>query len=187
MVYGPYPQWTGRKATLVVWTSQDSTALAPMLRAEIRKLNPNVPIPAIRTMREIVSTALAQHAFQVTLTSLFALVALLLGAVGVYGVVSYSVASQSREIGLPLALGARGGDVLRQVLRCGMRPVAAGLAMGLAGAVMIATALRSLLFGVVPTDPVSLGGVVLVLVLTSGLAYYLPARRAAGSADRTSR
>jgi putative ABC transport system permease protein len=130
-------------------------------------------------MREIVSATVAQRRFQMVLTSLFAFVALLLGAVGVYGVVSYSVACRTRDIGLRIALGAMRGDVMRWVFSNGMRPVLMGLLVGLGGAIAIATALRSLLFGITPTDPVSLGSVALVLLLSSALACYLPARRAA--------
>src|SRR5713101_9363688 len=130
-------------------------------------------------MRDIVSASVAQRRFQMVLTLLFAFVAVLLGAVGVYGVVSYSVASRTREIGLRIALGAMQGDVMRWVFSQGMQPVLIGLLAGMSGAIAIATALRSLLFGIAPTDPVSLGCVALVLLLTSGLACYLPSRRAA--------
>ena len=153
--------------------------MAAAVRAEIRRMDPNLPIGAIRTMREIVSASVAQRRFQMILTSLFAFLALLLGAVGVYGVVSYSVACRTRDIGLRIALGAMRRDVMRWVFSNGMQPVVIGLLAGVAGAVAIASALRSLLFGITPTDPVSFGSVVLVLLLTSGLACYLPARRAA--------
>ena len=113
------------------------------------------------------------------LTFLFGLIALLLGAVGVYGVVSYSVASRTRDIGLRIALGAMRADVMRWVFAKGMQPVLIGLVAGLVAAVAIARAARTLLFGITPTDPLSLGAVVAVLLLTSALACYLPARRAA--------
>jgi putative ABC transport system permease protein len=178
-IYRPHPQRPSGRMTLVVRTSQEPGALAAGVRAEIRKVDPDVPIPAMRTMREIVSASVAQRRFQMVLTFLFALVALLLGAVGVYGVVSYSVACRTRDIGLRIALGATQGDVMRWVFSDGMRPVLIGLAIGLGGAVTIAQALRSVLFGITPADPVSLGAVVLVLLLTSSLACYLPAHRAA--------
>jgi len=142
-------------------------------------MDANLPIPAIRTMREIISTAVAQRRFQMMLTSLFALVALLLGAVGVYGVVSYSVTCRTRDIGLRIALGALKSDVMRWVFADGMRPALVGLFIGLVAAVGIGRLLQSQLFGVSPTDPLSFGAVALVLLLTSGLACYLPARRAA--------
>ena len=179
VIYRPQDQWASGRATLVVKTAQEPVALAPAVRAEIRRMDPNLPIPLIRTMREIVSASVAQRRFQMMLTSLFASLALLLGAVGVYGVVSYSVACRTRDIGLRIALGAMRSDVMRWVFSRGMQPVVIGLLVGVAGAIATATALRSLLFGIAPTDPISLGGVVLILLLTSGLACYLPARRAA--------
>ncbi len=177
-IYRPHGQWASGPMTLVVRTAQDPAALAAAVRSEIRKMDPDLPIPAIQTMREIVSDAVAQRRFQMMLTSLFALLAVMLGAVGIYGVVSYSVACRTREVGLRIALGAMKGDILRWVFSQGMKPVVIGLVAGLAGAVGIATALRSLLFGITPADPVSLGSVALILLFTSGLACYLPARRA---------
>jgi putative ABC transport system permease protein len=179
ILYRPYAQWASGYATLVVRTEQNPAALAPAVRAEIRKLNATIPIPAIRTMREIVSEAVEQRQFQMVLTMLFAVVALVLGAVGVYGVVSYYVTCRTREIGLRLALGAMRGEVMAWILARGMKPVLIGLAVGLSAAIAIAMTLRSLLFGIVPTDPVALGVVVAVLLATSGLACYVPARRAA--------
>jgi len=179
VIYRPHDQWASGPMTLVVRTSQEPAALGPAVRSEIRKLDPNLPIPAIRTMREIVSASVAQRRFQMVLTSLFAFVALLLGAVGIYGVVSYSVACRTREIGLQIALGAMRIDVMRWVFSHGVQPVLIGLLVGLGGAIAIARALRSLLFEITPTDPVTLGSVLLVLLLTSALACYLPARRAA--------
>jgi putative ABC transport system permease protein len=178
-MYRPHGQWASGPMTLVVRTTQEPAGVAAPIRAEIRGMDPYLPIPAIRTMQEVLSESVAQRRFQMLLTSLFALVALLLGAVGVYGVVSYAVACRTREVGLRIALGAMKSDILRWVFSQGMRPVLIGLAAGLAGAIAIATALRSLLFEIAPTDPVSLGSVALILLLTSGLACYLPARRAA--------
>jgi putative ABC transport system permease protein len=179
LIYRPHQQWASGPMALVVRTAREPAALASAVRAEIRKMDPGLPIPAIRTMREIVSTTVAQRRFQTMLTSLFALVALLLGAVGLYGVVSYSIACRTRDIGLRIALGAGRTDVMRWVFSNGMQPVGIGLLAGLGGAIVIARAARSLLFGITPADPLSLGAVVLVLLLTSGLACYLPARRAA--------
>lgn len=179
IIYRPHDQWASGPATLVVRTAQQPAAVTPAIRAAIRKMDPSLPIPALRTMREIVSAAVAQRRFQMMLISLFAVVALLLGAVGVYGVVTYSVACRTRDIGLRIALGAMKSDVMRWVFSNGMRPVLIGLIVGLAGAVAIAKVLQNQLFGIAPADPVALGSVTLVLLLTSGLACYLPARRAA--------
>jgi predicted lysophospholipase L1 biosynthesis ABC-type transport system permease subunit len=179
LIYRPHRQWAGGQMTLMVKTAREPAALAPAVRAEIRKMDSSLPIPTIRTMREIVSASVAERRFQMVLTSLFALLALLLGAVGVYGVVSYSVACRTRDIGLRIALGAMRSHVMRWVFSQGMRPVLIGLLAGLGGSIAVARALRGLLFGIAPTDPISLGSVALVLLLVSGLACYLPARRAA--------
>ena len=165
--------------SLVVKTAQEPAALASAVRAEIRRMDPNLPIPAIRTMREILSQTVAERRFQMTLTLLFALAALGLGVIGIYGVVSYSVACRTRDIGLRMALGAARGDVMRWVFAIGFRPVLAGLAAGLFAAILIGQALRGLLYGIRPTDPVALTLVALVLLVAAALACYLPARRAA--------
>jgi putative ABC transport system permease protein len=129
-------------------------------------------------MKEVVISTVAQRRFQMILTALFAVVALLLATVGIYGVVSYAVACRTRDIGLRMALGAIEKDIVLSVLFGGMRPVWIGLSVGLCGAVLAARAMRGLLFGIAPADPASLGGVALVLAFTAMLACYLPARRA---------
>jgi putative ABC transport system permease protein len=179
LIYRPHEQWASGPMTLVVRTAQEPATLVSPVRTEIRKLDPNLPVPGIRTMREILSTSVAQRRFQMLLTTLFALLALLLGAVGIYGVVSYSVVRRTRDIGLRIALGATSSGVMRWVFSDGMRPVLVGLLAGLSGAVGIAQGLRSLLFGITPTDPLALGGVALVFLFASSLACYFPARRAA--------
>jgi putative ABC transport system permease protein len=178
-VYRPQTQRAGGAMSLVIKTAQEPTALAAAVRAEIRKMDPNLPIPEIRTMSEIISQSVAERRFQMALTLLFAIAALCLGAVGIYGVVSYSVACRTRDIGLRMALGALRGEVMRWVFAIGFRPVLAGLAAGLFAAVLIGRSLSSLLYGVGATDPISLGIVAAVLLLTAMLACYLPARRAA--------
>jgi putative ABC transport system permease protein len=165
--------------SLVVRTEQDPDALAAAVRTEIRRMDPNLPIAALRTMRDIVSETVAQRRFQAVLTSLFAIVSLLLGAVGVYGVVNYAVASRTRDIGLRIAFGASRASVMRWVFAGGMRPVVLGLVAGLAGALAVARLFRSLLFGIAPADPMAIGAVALVLLGAAALACYLPARRAA--------
>ncbi len=179
VMYRPHGQWASGPMTLVVKTAHDPALVAASVRAEVRALDPNIPVPALHTMREIVSSTLAERRFQLALTSLFAIVALVLSAVGLYGVVSYAVACRTRDIGLRMALGAVKRDVMQWVFSHGMRPVVVGLAIGLAAAVAIARTLRSLLFGIAPGDPLAIIGVVTVLLATSALACYLPARRAA--------
>ena len=178
-IYRPYPQWASGPMTLVVRSREQPAPLSGALRAEVAKLDQNLPVAAIRTMTEIVSSTVAQRRFQMLLTSLFAVLALVLGAVGVYGVVSYAVACRTKDIGLRMALGALRADVMRWVFATGMWPVLIGLGSGLAGAVAAAGVFRRVLFGVTPTDPYALGAVVSVLLVASGLACYVPARRAA--------
>jgi putative ABC transport system permease protein len=179
-LYRPHHQRDSGRMNVVVRTSGEPAALAAGLRSEVRKLAPNLPIGAMRPMKEIVSASIAQRRFEMLLTSAFAVIALLLGVIGVYGVVSYSVANRARDIALRMALGATPRDVTQWVLAHGLRPVFIGAFVGLCGAVTIATSLRSLLFAVEPADPLSLISVALILLFTSMLACYLPARRASG-------
>jgi predicted permease len=179
LLYRPYSQWASGPMTLTVRTAEQPAALAPAVRTQIRTMDPNLPIPSIRTMREIVSATVAQRRFLMLLISLFAVLALLLGGVGVYGVVSYSVACRTREIGLRFALGAMRGDVIRWVFSDGMQPVLIGLLIGLGAAIAVARTLQSLLFGITPADPLSLGAVLVILLITASVACYVPARRAA--------
>ncbi|HEU0178292.1 MAG TPA: ABC transporter permease [Blastocatellia bacterium] len=178
-LYRPHHQRDSGGMNVVMRTSAPPAALASAIRSEVRKLAPNLPIADMRTMKEIVSTSIAQRRFETLLTSVFAVIAILLGVIGVYGVVSLSVSSRTREIGLRMALGASPPAVKRWVFARGLRPVFIGAVAGLLGAVIIATSLRSLLFAVEPADPIALGAVTFILLCASLLACYLPARRAA--------
>ncbi len=149
------------------------------MRQAIREIDPNVPIPAMKTMSEIVSASVAQRRFQLFLILLFAALALTLALVGIYGVISYSVVQQTGEIGLRIALGAMPRQLFRSVLIQGLTPVLAGLAFGLTAAVAAAHFLRGLLFGVGFLDPLSLIGVTILVLLASAAACFLPARHAA--------
>lgn len=177
-IYRPYPQWASGPMTLVVRTTQDPAQLASAVKQEIRRLDANLPIASMQTMRDIVWTSVAQRRFQMTLTSVFAIVALLLGVVGVYGVTNYAVLARTRDIGVRLALGAHRGEVMRWAFAAGIRPVLLGLAVGLVGAAMAGNLLQAALFGVSAIDPVSFGVVGVVLLSTAGVACYVPARRA---------
>jgi putative ABC transport system permease protein len=176
--YRPHAQFASRDMTVVVRTIQEPQALAAAIRAETWKLDQDLPIPTMRTMREIVSVSVAERRFQTVLVALFAALSLVLAVVGIYGVTSYSVARQTQEIGLRMALGAQGSNVLRAVLVQGLQPVVVGLGLGLIAARLGAVAVRSLLFGIGPLDPVALGGVAGLLLCAAALACYLPARRA---------
>jgi len=130
-------------------------------------------------MREIVSEAVVQRRFQLLLTGVFAVTALVLSAIGVFGVVSYAVACRQREIGLRMAVGATREGVIGWILRSGMRPVLTGMVAGICGAIGAAFLARGLLYQVTPFDPYSLAAVVALMLLSAGIACYLPARRAA--------
>ncbi len=178
-IYRPHLQRSDGRMTLVLRTSHEPSTLIQALRAEIKREDPNVPLGAIRTMKEIVSAAVVSRRFQMELTSLFAAVSLALGMIGIYGVVSYAVACQTRELGVRVALGASRGDIMRCVFAMGMKPVFIGLAAGLAASAVLARALNSMLFEVSPGDPLTLGFAVSLLLGSAVLACYLPARRAA--------
>ena len=165
-------------ASLILRTRLPATAVAPELRRAIWKIDPTIAIPSIRSMGQIVSASLAPQRFETLLTSLFAAAALLLGCLGIYGVVSYSVVRRTHEIGVRMALGAQKTDVLRRIFRQGMKSALFGLAIGIIGALGFVRFLSSLLFEVKPTDPLTLIVVSLILTAVAALACYIPARRA---------
>jgi putative ABC transport system permease protein len=129
-------------------------------------------------MEELVSRSIAPQRFNLSLLSLFSALGLLLAAVGIYGVMAYSVSQRTHEIGLRMALGAQAPDVLKLVVKQGMALVVAGVAIGLVASLALTRLIRNLLFGVNANDPLTLGGVVLLLIVIALLACYLPARRA---------
>jgi len=178
-IYRPHAQWPSGSMTLVARTEHDPAASAGAIKAEIRRLDPDLPINAMRTMREVVSSTLSQRRFQTTLMLLFAIVALLLGMVGVYGVTNYAVGARTRDIGVRLALGADRSAVMRWAFAIGFRPVLLGLAAGVVAALASANAIRAALFGITSFDPVSLAFVTATLLTTASAACYFPARRAA--------
>jgi putative ABC transport system permease protein len=178
MAYLPYWQANPTRTTIVVRTSLDAAAIAPALRAAVRELDSEVPIPRVLTMQTIVSDAVANRRFQLSVVTLFALCAVALASLGIFGVISHLVAQRTSELGLRMALGAQASDLRRLVLGQGLRPVFVGLAVGAAGALAAGRALRSLLFGVSPTDPAIVLGAVALLMACAVAACYLPAQRA---------
>jgi predicted permease len=168
--------WGG--AAVVVRTTSDPMRLLPAVREVVRNLDSTLPVAYASTMREAQALRLADRRLPMQLLSAFALLALALASVGVYGVMAYSVASRSREIGVRIALGARPASVVRMVLRQGFTSAVLGAAIGVAGAVALGGALRGMLYGVAPTDlPTFAGAVAVLLVVTLG-ACLVPARRA---------
>jgi predicted permease len=163
--------------TLVLRTEAEPAGVFTAAREILRDLDPNVP-PRFNTFNEIFSASLKTRRFNLTLLGAFAATALLLAVAGIYGVMAYSVARRTHEIGVRMALGAGAPQVLRLVLRQGMLTTVVGVTMGVAGSFALTRAMQSLLFGVSATDPLTFTGVALLLGLAALLASYIPARRA---------
>jgi ABC-type lipoprotein release transport system permease subunit len=163
--------------SVVVRAQAGPAALVPAMREAVRSLNPQLPLN-FRTLDQVFSSSLDQRRFSLVIFGVFGTVALLLAAMGIYGVTSYTVAQRTQEIGIRMALGARMSDVLKLVLRNGISLALIGAAVGVAGALATTRVMSSLLFGVAPTDLVTFAAVVVVLVIVALLACYIPARRA---------
>jgi putative ABC transport system permease protein len=164
---------------LVVRTTTDPTTLVAPIRDVIRSLDRTIPKYEFTTVEDALYYLDAQRRFQLQTLSAFSAIALILAAVGIYSVLSYSVEQRTREIGLKMALGAQPHDVVRSVLAQGMKPVLLGLGIGLIGALAAARIMKSLLYQVPATDPTTFVAIAAVLVMVALLAAYLPARRAA--------
>jgi predicted permease len=164
---------------VLVRTEVSPRSLVPALEAAVHGLDPELPLMRLRTLEELVGRSISQPRFYVVLLGAFAGAALLLAALGVFGVLSQAVAQRRREIGIRVALGAHPRDVLRAVLSHALVLVAAGLAIGLAGALALSRTMTSLLFDLSPRDPATLLGVAVLLAAVAFVASYLPARRAA--------
>jgi hypothetical protein len=165
--------------TLVVRGRGDAAPLAPLVREAVHDIDPGLPIYNVQTLQSIVDQSVAQPRLNGALMAVFAAAALLLAALGLYGVISYSVTQRRQELGLRVALGAQPGAVLRLVLREGAMLAGVGIAVGAVAALFAARLIRSWLFGIGTADPASFAGVALVLAAVALAASYLPARRAA--------
>jgi len=141
-------------------------------------MNPNLPLANVRTLQEIYDKSLARTSFTLVILAIAGTMALLIGLVGIYGVISYAVSQRRREIGTRMALGAQQSDVMRLVLSEGMLVILIGLGVGLGGSLVSTRFLSSLLFGVTATDPLTFSGVIILLALVALAACYIPARRA---------
>jgi putative ABC transport system permease protein len=178
-LYVSHLQRPERRLNLMIRTEQsDATQLSPAVRAEVKAFDPNQIIWRVRTLEELVGTSVAPRRFNMLLLGIFASVALVLAAIGLYGVMSYSVSWRTHEIGIRMALGAKGTDVLRLVVRQGMSMTLIGLALGLLCAFLLSRVMVGLLYGVSATDPLTFAGVSIVLLSVAFLACLIPARRA---------
>jgi putative ABC transport system permease protein len=167
-----------RDAIFIARTSGDPAALAAALRREIGAVDAGLPVYGVRTLNQVIAESVAQRKFTMGLLAVFAVVALLLAAIGLYGVLSYTVTRRTQEIGVRMALGADRRDVLRLVVRQGMKLAFIGAGAGLAASLALTQLMKGLLFGVTANDPLTFASVALLLLAVAWLACWLPARRA---------
>jgi putative ABC transport system permease protein len=177
-VYYSHRQWPVPAFHTLLRTEGDPASLIPQARRVIHEVNPDIAINEIQPMDEVISEALWQRRLWGALFALFAGVALLLAAVGIYGVMSYLVSQRTREIGVRIALGAQTSDVLRLIVGQGLKVVFIGVAIGLLAALALSRLVKSLLFDVTATDPLTFVAVSLLLVCVAVVACFIPARRA---------
>ena len=178
-IYRPYGQRGGTVFSLVVRTVIAPEALSQAVRESVARVDAGIPAPEIRTMPHIIARSLQQRQFQASVLAAFALVAVLLAAIGIYGVVAYSVFQRRKEIGVRIALGAESWDIRRIVLKDGMTPVLCGLIVGLMASALFARLIASLLFEVNTYDAAIFTVAPLILLLTAAIPCWLHARRAA--------
>jgi putative ABC transport system permease protein len=178
MAYWPQPELVYSGMTMVIRTRGDAASVAPGAREVIRNIDPEQPIGELSTMDMLLAKSIARTRFNATLLSIFSLVALVMAAVGIYGVMSYSVQQRTHEIGLRMALGAQQSDVLRLVVKQGIFLGLGGVTVGLIASFGLTRLMVSLLFEVPATDPKTFASVAAGLFLITLIACYVPARRA---------
>jgi len=167
-----------RRVNLIARATGDANAALAAIRAAMHRLDPELPVTDAATVLDVVNESVKPQRFSMTVVGVFALVALALAAIGIYGVMSFSVAQRTHEIGVRMALGGRSRDVLTLILRQGMRPALIGAAIGMAFAFALTRLIKSLLFGVNAADPLTFVVIPLLLLAVALIACYLPARRA---------
>jgi putative ABC transport system permease protein len=177
-VYMPATQESSNYMNLVVRSAIAPEAIVRGIEAAVRGLNRDLPLYQTRTMDQVLGESIAQQRMSVIVFAVFAVVALTLASLGLYGVVAHGVTERTHEIGVRMALGANAGDVLGMVIRQGLTTAVAGVALGVGAALALSSAIQGLLFGVSPTDPVTFAAVVAALLTVALLACYLPGRRA---------
>ena len=168
----------GRDVWVVVRGEGEANSLVPALKAVMAELDPLMPLARLRSLRDVWSTSMERESFILTLLGIFGVVALLLASVGVYGMTAQAARRRTQEIGIRMALGAAAPDVLRMMLRHGVVVIGCGLGVGLIASLASTRVLATFLYGVEPTDPVTLASMVLLLGGVALLACYVPARRA---------
>jgi ABC-type antimicrobial peptide transport system permease subunit len=177
-MFEPLAQNPSRKETLLVRTSSDDPLkMVATIRAAIGRGDKNAPL-RVTTLERRLADSLTQRRFQTSLLIGFSLVALLMAGIGIYGLILYSVATRTQEIGIRMAVGAQAGDILRMIVGEGLKLSVTGLVLGLVGAMLVSRIGSSLLFGVTATDPLTFTAVSLLLIAVAAAASYFPARRA---------
>jgi putative ABC transport system permease protein len=176
--YKPYAQDAWNSMTLVVRSEVDASSLSAAVRGEVIAVDGNQPVFGVRTFTQLFSASIARQRFFALLMAAFAGLAMLLAVIGIYGVVAYSVAQRTREIGIRMALGAQARDVLRSVVKRGMALTLVGVAIGLIASFALTRFMEKLLFGVSATDPMTFASIALLLAVVALFACYIPARRA---------
>jgi predicted permease len=177
-IYLSLYQSASRRLAIFLRGHLDAAAIPTQVSAQVQSVDPTLPLSGAQTLNETVSASLAERRFSMEMIALFALTALLLAGLGIYGVISYMVSERTHEIGIRMALGADRKNILRMILRQGLGLAIAGAAVGLIGALIVSHLMASLLYGVAPTDPLTFAAVVLLLIGVALLACYIPARRA---------
>jgi putative ABC transport system permease protein len=177
-IYLSLYQETPKELAIFLRGDLNASAIPEEVRAMVQSVNPELPVYGAQTLDDAVSASLEQRRFSMDIVAAFAITALLLAALGIYGVISYLVSERTQEIGIRLARGARRGTILQMVLRQGLGLAMAGAGLGLVGSVIVSHLMAGLLYGVMPTDPLTFVGVTLVLTGVALAACYIPARRA---------
>jgi predicted permease len=177
-IYASLYQRAEKRLTVFLRGHLDTAAIPGQVREQVQSIDPQLPVFGDETINEAVSSSLSVRRFSMQMTALFALTALLLAGLGIYGVISYVVTERTHEIGIQLALGAQRGSIMKMVLRQGLILAIIGAAVGLVGALVVSRLMSGLLYGVRPTDPVTFIGVTTVLTAVALAACYIPARRA---------
>jgi putative ABC transport system permease protein len=181
-IYTPLSQarhlFLARNMNFVIRTAADPMGMAPAAQREIQQVDPDLPMISVRTMDQVVSSSISEERFNALLLGIFAALALVLAAIGIYGVMAFSVAQRTHEIGIRMALGAQVRDVLGLVIKQGMILVLIGVGAGLIASLALTRLMKSLLFEVRATDPITLGVVTVTLIVVALVACWIPARRA---------
>jgi len=178
MTVSPGETWRSFALTMAVRTYSDPHKASSAMTSAIHEVGPDIPVMKILSMEDVIAQSMSPQRFNFLLLASFAALALLLAAVGIYGVLSYTVRRRVREIGIRMALGATNSDILKMVVSDGMKPILIGVGIGLAAAVALSRLVASLIFGVRPTDPLTFTAVAVTLIIVGILANILPAYRA---------